>query len=121
MESAVSPTRSRILRCGLNLVSTTGLSGITVGILAEQVGMSKSGLFARFGSREETPLGLLDYTAQFAQQHVVTPAMLAKDGLPRLRALISIGLDGQARPQGGHDQAARVALCAERISYGENS
>ncbi len=83
-----SPTRARILDRGLDLLSTGGLAGITIGGLAERAGMSKSGLFAHFGSREEVQLGLLEYTAQTAQRSVVAPAMRVEEGLPRLRALV---------------------------------
>ena len=108
MEAAASPTRSKILEHGLDLVSTCGLSGITVGTLAERTGMSKSGLFAHFGSREEIQLGLLDYTAQFAGMHVIAPAMRAKEGLPRLRALVShwLGWTKRAGLTGGCPVAA---------------
>jgi AcrR family transcriptional regulator len=90
-------TRSRILDCGANLLSTSGLSGITIGTLAEQTGMSKSGLFAHFGSKEEVQLALLEYTAQIAAEHVVAPAMRADEGLPRLKALVHNWLGWTAR------------------------
>ncbi len=45
---AASSTRERILHQGLDLISTSGISGLTLGVLAEQTGMSKSGLFAHF-------------------------------------------------------------------------
>ncbi len=108
METPASPTRSRILERGLDLVSTTGFSGITIGRLAEKTGMSKSGLFAHFGSREEIQLGLLEYTAEIAGKHVIAPAMLATDGLPRLRVLLSrwIGWTKRAGLAGGCPVAA---------------
>src|SRR6266478_9967310 len=69
-------------------MSQAGLDGVTLGVLADQVGMSKSGLFAHFRSKEEVQIGLLEYTAQFAAARVVAPAMSAPEGLPRLRALV---------------------------------
>jgi NADH dehydrogenase FAD-containing subunit len=60
MVTSQSSTRERILDCGTNLLSKSGLSGITVGTLAEQTGMSKSGPFAHFGSKDEIQLCLLD-------------------------------------------------------------
>ena len=106
----VSPTSTRIkiLRHGLDLISTAGLSGLTIGTLAERSGMSKSGLFAHFGSREEVQLGLLDYTAQFAGEHVVAPAMRASEGLPRLQALVTnwLGWTERAGLAGGCPIAA---------------
>ena len=69
-------------------MSQTGLTGVTLGLLADQVGMSKSGLFAHFRSKEEVQIGLLRYMAKFATEHVVQPAMSADEGLPRLKALV---------------------------------
>lgn len=82
------PTRDRILNQGLALMSQAGLSGVTLGLLADQVGMSKSGLFAHFHSKEEVQIGLLRHMAQFAAERVVQPAMRAEPGLPRLKALV---------------------------------
>ena len=69
-------------------MSQSGLSGVTLGILADQVGMSKSGLFAHFNSKEEVQIELLAHMAEFANQKVVEPAMKADEGVPRLRALV---------------------------------
>lgn len=69
-------------------MSQSGLSGVTLGVLAEQVGMSKSGLFAHFQSKQEVQIALLKYMAQFAEARVVLPAMRVKEGLPRLKALV---------------------------------
>ena len=79
--------RAQILHQGLDLLTTTGFSGVTIGVLAEQTGMSKSGLFARFGSKEDLQLGLLDQTDQVIKL-VLAPAMQEPEGLPRLRALV---------------------------------
>ncbi len=69
-------------------MSQSGLAGVTLGVLADQVGMSKSGLFAHFRSKEDVQIGLLQYMAQFATTHVVQPRMSADEGLPRLKALV---------------------------------
>ena len=69
-------------------MSQSGLGGVTLGVLADQVGMSKSGLFAHFQSKEEVQIGLLDYMAEFANARVLAPAMKAKEGLPRLKVLV---------------------------------
>jgi len=87
METATS-THERILRQGMALMSQAGLAGVTLGVLAEQVGMSKSGLFAHFRSKEDVQIGLLRHTAQFVQAQVVQPALRADEGLPRLQALV---------------------------------
>src|SRR5271169_2500891 len=82
-------TRERILDRGLALMSQAGLDGVTLGVLADQVGMSKSGLFAHFRSKEEVQISLLEHTAEFASARVLAPAMMAEKGLPRLKALVS--------------------------------
>ena len=69
-------------------MSQTGLAGVTLGTLADQVGMSKSGLFAHFRSKEELQIGLLRHMARIATARVVEPAMQAREGLPRLQALV---------------------------------
>ncbi|MCU1339567.1 MAG: TetR family transcriptional regulator [Bryobacterales bacterium] len=70
-------------------MSQSGLSGVTLGVLADQVGMSKSGLFAHFRSKEEVQIGLLQHMAEFATARVVAPAMKVEEGLPRLKALVA--------------------------------
>jgi len=69
-------------------MSQSGLSGVTLGVLADQVGMSKSGLFAHFQSKEDVQIELLSHMAEFAAVHVLKPSMSAREGLPRLRALV---------------------------------
>jgi AcrR family transcriptional regulator len=69
-------------------MSQAGLAGVTLGLLADQVGMSKSGLFAHFHSKEEVQIGLLKHMARIATTQVVQPAMKADEGLPRLKALV---------------------------------
>ena len=69
-------------------MSQSGLEGVTLGVLAQRTGMSKSGLFAHFRSKEEVQIALLDHTARIAAAHVVAPSMDEPAGLPRLQALI---------------------------------
>jgi AcrR family transcriptional regulator len=88
MPNATSSTRERILHQGLALMSQSGLAGVTLGVLAEQVGMSKSGLFAHFRSKEDVQIELLSHMAEFATTRVVEPSMTADEGLPRLQALV---------------------------------
>src|SRR5437899_12510617 len=101
-------TRQRILDRGLALASRSGLSGVTLGVLADQVGMSKSGLFAHFHSKEEVQIGLLQFMAEFAQARVVAPAMQEEVGMPRLRALVAnwLGWAKRAGLPGGCPVAA---------------
>lgn len=69
-------------------MSQSGLSGVTLGVLADQVGMSKSGLFAHFRSKEDVQIELLSHMTEFAAAHVLAPSMTVKEGLPRLQALV---------------------------------
>src|SRR5450755_3811273 len=81
-------THERILDQGMALVSQSGLEGVTLGVLADQVGMSKSGLFAHFRSKEEVQIRLLEHTAKVGAAHIIAPSMNEPDGLPRLKALV---------------------------------
>src|SRR5579859_4877731 len=83
-----STTRERILDAGLAMASQSGLEAVTLGVLASNVGMSKSGLFAHFHSKEAVQLSLLEHSDRFAAPVVIEPAMKAGEGLPRLRALV---------------------------------
>ena len=80
-------TRSRILETALRAASVDGLEGITLGKVAADVGMSKSGLFAHFDSKEALQVDVLTAAAEKFAEVVVTPAFAAPRGEPRLRAL----------------------------------
>ena len=101
-------TRVRILEQGLALLSREGLAGVTLGVLAERVGMSKSGVFAHFRSKDEVQIGLLDHTAALAGEQVIEPSMAAAEGLPRLEALVAhwLGWAPRAGLPGGCPVAA---------------
>ena len=80
-------TRTAILDEALKIASRLGLEGLTIGSLADATGMSKSGLFAHFGSREDLQLAVLDHAAQRYGINVFVPALKIERGLPRLRVL----------------------------------
>lgn len=84
MHSKAQTTRGKILHEGLHLLSAEGLEGVTLGRLAEQVGMSKSGLFAHFRSKDEVQIELLEHSVQVAGAQVLEPAMAKPIGLPRV-------------------------------------
>lgn len=88
MSNPAASTHERILQQGLALMSQAGGAGVTRGVPADQVGMSKSGRFAHFRSKEDVQIGLLQHMAQVATAQVVRPAMRADEGLPRLQALV---------------------------------
>jgi len=110
MKTSSPATRERILQHGLDLMSRVGLSGVTLGTLAEQAGMSKSGLFAQIGSKEEVQIGLPERMVQTANGYVLEPAMQAAEGLPRLRALVLnwLGWSVKAGLSGGCPVAAGI-------------
>jgi AcrR family transcriptional regulator len=86
-------TRAAILDAALGLASHMGLEGLSIGALAEVTGMSKSGVFAHFGSREELQIAVVrQYHTKF-EDEVFFPAMQAARGLPRLRALFDRWMD----------------------------
>src|SRR5580692_10978311 len=81
-------TREAILARAVDIASAQGLEGLTVGYLAEQLGMSKSGLFAHFGSKAELQLATVEMARQVFIKKVTLPAIAAPKGMPRLWALI---------------------------------
>jgi AcrR family transcriptional regulator len=86
-------TRAAILDEALKIASKLGLEGLTIGSLADATGMSKSGLFAHFGSREDLQLAVLEHAAQRYGEQVFVPVLKIERGLPRLRALFERWLD----------------------------
>jgi AcrR family transcriptional regulator len=80
-------TRSQILHAALNQASRLGLEGISIGGLAKEVGMSKSGLFAHFGSKRGLQMAVIDRAADLFIDTVIRPAIRAPRGEPRVVAL----------------------------------
>lgn len=85
-------TKAVILSAALDIASKSGLEGLTIGKLAESVSMSKSGVFAHFGSREELQVEVVRAYHQSFQEIVFAPALLKPKGLPRLNQMISAWL-----------------------------
>lgn len=81
-------TRGTIVDQAYAMACSTGLEGLSIGPLAHAVGMSKSGVFAHFGSREELQLAVLDSAAQRFGEAVLVAAIAQPRGLPRLRAIM---------------------------------
>ncbi len=80
-------TRARILDRAFRLAGRDGLAGVTLGTLASELSMSKSGLFAHFKSKEELQLEVLRTAAERFAASVLRPAFDSPRGLPRLRKL----------------------------------
>lgn len=85
-------TRDAILARAVDIASVHGLEGLTIGYLAEQLGMSKSGLFAHFGSKEDLQLATVEAARQRFIDKVTVPAISAAKGMPRLWRLIDFWL-----------------------------
>lgn len=83
-------TRAAILEMALQLAARNGLEGLTIGLLADHMQMSKSGVFAHFGSREELQLEVIRlYHAQF-EQEVFYPSLALPRGLQRLESMFRL-------------------------------
>jgi AcrR family transcriptional regulator len=91
------------------LASTVGLEGLTIGRLAERLNLSKSGLFAHFRSKDKLAVEVIEAAREKFVAEVVTPALRAKRGEPRLRAFVDRWLAWGERPGG----CIFVALAAE--------
>lgn len=89
-------TRQAILQIAVDIASVEGLQGLSIGRLATELGMSKSGLFAHFGSKEELQLETVETAKVIFRHAVVQPTLGAKPGITRL-----------------------IALCRAWFSYGE--
>src|SRR3954469_15402777 len=80
--------RAAILREAARLATVEGLDGLSLAHLADAVGMSKSGLFAHFGSKEELQLATVDAASTIFEELVIGPAGEARPGVVRLRAYV---------------------------------
>jgi AcrR family transcriptional regulator len=86
-------TRAAILERAVDLASVEGLEGLTIGRLAAEMGMSKSGLFGHFGSKQELQLATVQAAALQFSTRVIEPVLAFPEGAPRLRATVDAYLD----------------------------
>jgi len=94
-------TRQTILDHATELASQVGLTGLTIGHLADDLELSKSGLFAHFQSKEALQVQVLEHAAASFIERVVRPALTEPRGVPRLRALFERWLAWDAALPGG--------------------
>ena len=80
-------TRAAILRTAASLATVDGLEGLSIGNLAAAIGMSKSGLYAHFGTKQELQLATVDEAERILTEEVVQPALAAPPGLGQLAAV----------------------------------
>jgi len=83
-----SEKKIKILNTALKMASKEGIDGLTIGELAKAVGMSKSGLFAHFGSKDQLQLDVLKRATQIFIDNVMLPAFEQPKGEKRIRALV---------------------------------
>ena len=106
-------TRHAVLERAVALASKVGLGGLTIGTLAEDLKLSKSGLFGHFRSKEALQIQVLDHAAARFVEAVVRPALAQPRGEPRLRSLFEHWLDwarSSPRPGGCLFVAAATEL-----------
>jgi AcrR family transcriptional regulator len=94
----VAGSRAQTLAAAVQLASVVGLDGLTIGGLADRLGMSKSGLVGRFGSKEQLQLATLDHAAEIFRHTVYEPASAAPPGLARLNAICDAWVAYLGRP-----------------------
>jgi AcrR family transcriptional regulator len=94
-------TRNTILEHATELASQVGLTGLSIGRLADDLSLSKSGLFGHFLSKEALQIQVLEHGAERYVDEVVRPALAAPRGEPRLRALFERWLAWDSRMTGG--------------------
>jgi AcrR family transcriptional regulator len=93
-------TRQAILSRAFELANVVGVGGVTIGRLAEATGLSKSGLFAHFGSKEALEVAVVEEAARQFVQEVMVPALRKPRGEPRVRALFEHWMAWGERPGG---------------------
>ena len=81
-------TRTAILDRAAALARSVGVEGLTIGRLAEELALSKSGLFAHFGSKEALQVAVIEHARESFVARVIAPGLKAARGEPRLRALV---------------------------------
>ena len=91
-------TRERILDQAIRMASRDGLNGLSIGGLAEHLGLSKSGLFAHFGSKDELQVEVLQAAARRFETRVMAEAWKAPKGLPRIERLFDLWIRWQQAP-----------------------
>lgn len=120
-------SRERILLAAAQLATVDGIDGLSIARLAEHIGMSKSGLFAHFGSKSELQLAAIDAAERIFAEEVLEPASAVPEGLPMLEALCdrflshvgrrvfpggcffaSVGAELDTRPGPVHDRVTGV-------------
>jgi len=94
-------TKNTIIETGLEIASRFGLECVTIGDLAKETNMSKSGLFAHFQSKENLQIEILEHASKEFTHYVVIPALKTGRGIPRIKKLVSRWIDWSYKLSGG--------------------
>ena len=94
-------TKQDIINRGLEMASQLGLECITIGLLAKETSLSKSGLFAHFKSKENLQLEILRHAADDFTKKVILPALKVQAGITRIKALVKNWIDWGNKISGG--------------------
>lgn len=94
-------TKFVILETALGMASQSSLDSVTIGSLAKATGMSKSGLFAHFQSKENLQIAILEFAANDFIEDVVLPALKKKAGIPRIKTLVKNWIQWGEKLKGG--------------------
>jgi len=81
-------TRGEILRVAVDIASAEGLEGLSIGRLADELDMSKTGIFSHFGSKEQLQLATVETAKQIFLEEVVQPSLKSPRGVRRVRAML---------------------------------
>ena len=93
MNKKSETTKIKILNTALNIASTEGLKGLTIGNLATALNMSKSGLFAHFNSKENLQIAVLSHAVALFEEKVIQPSRMELDYLKRLRRIADLWVE----------------------------
>jgi AcrR family transcriptional regulator len=96
-------TKNKILRKAAHIASVSGLEDMSIGKLAEATGLSKSGLFAHFNSKEKLQIQVVHWVEEMFTREVLRPAFKKSRGIPRIEAIYGNWkkwIDGDALPGG---------------------
>src|ERR1700720_2118463 len=81
-------TRAEILSVAVDIASAEGLEGLSIGRLAAELRMSKTGIFAHFGSKEQLQLATVGAAKQIFLKQIVKPSLDSPRGLPKLKSML---------------------------------
>ena len=94
-------TKTTIIETGLEMSSQLGLECVTIGNLAKELDMSKSGLFAHFQSKENLQIEILEHAAEDFSEYVIRPALRVERGITRIRSLVQKWIEWGDKLTGG--------------------